>query len=329
MASMFLTVAYLVAYQLPYALKLEVDDTLESPDGIFLTSPMDAVFDGESLFIADMSAKCVFVVNQNGEVRTIGTAGQGPGEFNHHPHSLSLQDNLLVISEWNNHNTSYFEKSGRFLYAKDRQAFKAAYSLNPVIKLPWEEIEDRNFMLKDQENHCYFSRVDGDDPKAIHLSRFREIHRDDQGTTYLIKKSGYIEIYQPGCTLIASMPIPLEQFKASIKTNKIMNQINRQKHPHANIQTFFHGIPVISAAVRDASRIWLLVKDENLENPPYFQPTAANPWIYQVNPKAKRIDFAFQAQSKITSIKFVNDHLILISQPEASVHVYSIQKEFE
>ena len=72
----------------------------------------------DNIYISDSSDQAIKVFNQNGKYfRTIGTKGDGPGEFQSIGRIAFLQDGRLLVTDWQSRRTNFFNTKGEFLYS--------------------------------------------------------------------------------------------------------------------------------------------------------------------------------------------------------------------
>jgi len=307
---------------IPYELVSRLDDRVPSEEGYYLTAPSDALFVDGVLYVSDMKSHRVFVYDRVGGLRSFGGSGDAPGEFKHHPQFLELEKQVLMVLEWNRLRTSYFDLEGGFLRAHKRREHETSLSHLRLEPLNWDAKKKHKALLRDLEYDCLFGALVDDSDRGIHLSRYH-LDKGRNNRLVLVLSSGVIRIYERPCVLIHEMPLPLAQFKAEVKPNPVVNQFVRARNPETAAKGFFHGVPVIDAAVCDSERVWVLVKDENLEAPPYYQQDlAAHNWLLEVNPTDKEILTMRQLPFPVNRIRYRDKHLILISRHEASVRVY-------
>lgn len=103
---------------LGYVVRLQADGTpagklgdgvLSRPTGLAVSGA------GELVYVADSAAHCVRVFNIDGSlVRTIGVAGDQPGQFNGPTH-LTLADDLLYVTDTLNARVQVMTTDGRFV----------------------------------------------------------------------------------------------------------------------------------------------------------------------------------------------------------------------
>ena len=321
---MIFLLSLLMIADLPYPLVTYLDDQTETPDGLFLTRPMDAVIFEGKLYIADMSNMKVFVLDGK-ELTAFGQAGTGPGEFQHSPQYLEVRQEGLAVGEFNHLRTSYFTAAGTFLRMEKRGENTGRMAALGFRRLRREDSRKTGYILRDVANDCLMSKPEDVSDKGFHLSKLY-FRQGDDGLLFLIKRSGKLEVYQRPCKRITSMPLPFELFKAKIKPNSVSTQFARLKNPGSKVVAYFHGVPIIGAAVRDKHTVWLLVKDENKEEPPYYQSvTGANNWLYEVDPIEKKVTFSMECPYPVSRIRYMDGHLILLSQYESSVAVYDVR----
>ncbi len=312
----------LLSTDFPYQQVRFFDDGQSSPQGLFLTSPMDALLFKDKLYVVDKSQSVVFIQEPDGTISTFGRDGEGPGEFQNTPLFLSLHGDTIGITEFNYLRISYFTPDGVFLHREARA--KRPVEAMGFEKLNHESIFETGLALKDKRHDCLMSRVEDSSEEGLHLARFY-LREDAEGLVYVISRSGKITLFERPCREIASMPLPLGRYKADVKPNPIVTKLNRMKYPGSRSKAFFHGLPITDVAVKDKRTVWLLVKDETLEQPPYYQPVSDVPnQIYEVDPVNQKVTFAMKCPFPVSGIRYQEGNLILWSGYESSVTVFAV-----
>jgi len=320
----FLAVALVAAEPvIPYPLVAELDDRPEV-NGARLRSPTDALYIDGALYVSDAHEHTVFVLKPDGSLSRFGRAGSGPGELQHAPVRLQLDGDNILVEEWNRLFRSTFSKTGEFKDRVKRGPTWGQRAEQQVRRVSPVDVPDIGFMLYDERHDCYFSKPDDHAEHGIHLGRGL-IHEDDRGLLYIIKTSGVIEVYERPCRLLHTMNIPLARFRAEVKPHHLLRKIVRARYKEDKGPVYVHGRPIFDAAVAGLERVWLLVKDENLEKSPRYQRVRdADTWLFEVDPLAGNIRFSMALDQPVVRIRYHDGFLILISDYEATVRVYRV-----
>jgi len=312
---------------LPYPLVRELDDVPVTKDGARLGRPTDALYVDGTLFVSDGSDFCVFALNSEGTLTRFGRAGSGPGEFQHMPTFLAVEEERIIVTEWNYLFRSEFTRFGQFLARTKRGDVYGPDAALGIRRLSWSEATDTGFMLFDKRYDCYFSRIDEDPEAGFHKS-VGFVKEDSAGRLYVIKQSGIVEIYERPCEPVVSMNVPVFRFAAEIQPHNILKAIMRAAGKYTGGPVLVHGQPIFDTAVASPDQVWVLAKNEHLEKGPKFQRVRhAKPWLFEVDPTAREIRFSQQLDTPVDRIRYSGGHLIFISEYEATVQVYRIQDQ--
>ncbi len=85
----------------------------EYPIGVILCVQVD---ESGNIYLADHARKQVLVYNRNGKLkRTIGNAGDGPGEFRYCINIRLFENERIGVSDWMLNRISFFDTSGVYL----------------------------------------------------------------------------------------------------------------------------------------------------------------------------------------------------------------------
>ena len=95
-----------------------------------LNAPWDVVVHNEEIYVADSYHDRVVVFSQEGElVRTIGSAGSGPGQFRY-PAGVALsRDGELYVSDSNNHRLQVLTTQGVYITTFGRRKLRSPHKL--------------------------------------------------------------------------------------------------------------------------------------------------------------------------------------------------------
>jgi len=310
--------------ELPYPQVATLTDDREM-DGARLTYPTDALFIGGALYVPDGAEHCVFVLGANGVLTRFGRAGRGPGEFEHMPQWIRLSDDKskVIVAEWNHLWVHTWTLDGKSEGRVERpERYGPAYRAG-VRGLTWHESSEWGFLFHDERSDCYFGEPESGE-YGIHLSS-GPICEDESGYLYVIKRSGTVEVYERPCRKIASMRIPVGEFASEVKPHPNLERVMRAFGKNYGGPVLVHGLPIHDAAVESKNRVWVLVKDENLEKAPHYQYVQqASTRLFEVDPENNSVRFSAEL-GPVNRIRYSDGHLILISQYEASVRVFKVK----
>ena len=93
----------------------DIEEPLGNPCSIALDSLE------ECIYVTEYCRHCVTKLSMGGEYLTwFGTEGSTPGELNR-PSSITVNNDLVYVSEYGNHRVSVFDNKGEFLVSRVRQ----------------------------------------------------------------------------------------------------------------------------------------------------------------------------------------------------------------
>lgn len=90
-----------------------------------------------SLFLLDALSKAISVVRPDGSYRTIGRAGNGPGEFVR-PWRIGIRDSLLWVVDAGNSRLSTFDLQGQFVRSLPFASYLARHGPGAVLSV-WDD----------------------------------------------------------------------------------------------------------------------------------------------------------------------------------------------
>ena len=84
---------------------------------IILYQPSRYIVDADdNIYISDQEEQNIKVFDKNGKyLKTIGSKGKGPGEFESIASMAFLPDGRLLVLDWRNRRTSFFDSEGKFI----------------------------------------------------------------------------------------------------------------------------------------------------------------------------------------------------------------------
>lgn len=294
------------------------DEDITNQDMV-LTSPEDAILWREKLYVADGRQHMVFVKDEVGQTRTLGRAGQGPGEFATPPQFLSVHQDSLVVEEMNRFKASFFDRDLQFKGSEKRRSDKWHLQDWLIRQLQLEEALGSRKMYQAIGEDCFFVDMAEPSDLGFHLSRAMIFPIEDEQLV-TVTKSGVIAVYKDKCELSASLTLPLEGMAREPEVNKLGTALGKAKGYKGKAYTGGH--PVIDAAAKDAQNIWLLIQDETKPQSESIQ------WLYFVDAEAGEILGRRTVPYAYTGLVYSEDHLILIANKNALVQVYKPSQLF-
>lgn len=320
---------------LPYEVVIEANDETETPSGEFMTKPSSAVYHNGVLYIADVNANKAFAIEPGKPVRTISSKGSGPQEMRHHPNHIGVnQAGELVIGTWNLWETLYVDPSSGVVLRKEKRGqndprYYGFFNL-PARAVPYQEQLETGFAYIQNDGACRFGRMPSRDALGRHLSA-GFIKKADDGSLVLMKRSGHVEVIGAHCKRLAEMSIPLALMTVEPEPHPLLTSIRKQMSKGSVGKGYVYGHPVLSAAARDKSTVWALVKDEvkwkETQDSPFHtsgKHPGFNSILFLINPIAGKVIYKVEMDGYFNDVRYEKEHLIMVANEDALVRVYHV-----
>ena len=306
-------------FQMPYAPLLELDDERVTASGHMLSAPCAVLYHQDRLYVADSGSHQVFMLDNQDNYTVFGKPGNGPREFKNPPVRLEIEDGHLRVTEWNRWSTSLYTLDGNFVkkFAPNRYVF--IHNGVVALKHYGKGAMETGYLFQLKDKQCYFGKLREKTWLEYHLSTNYHTVGED-GQFVIARKSGLIETYDGDCKQVASMVLMLDAYKREMVEDRLSTGLSRRKGKKAatsvpSPKAYRYGVPIIAVAAKNASRVWLLVKNENNESECF---------LYEVDPTAGEVHFSHKLDTAFDGLSYNGGKLILLSTDEALVRVYEI-----
>ncbi|MDJ0835797.1 MAG: hypothetical protein QNK37_04725 [Acidobacteriota bacterium] len=320
--------------RLPYPLILEADESVEAPGEQFMTRPAAALYRDGVLYIADITANKVFILEKDKLPRTIGRKGHGPQEMRNHPVHLGFDDDgLLVVGTWNLWETLYMDPKTGVVKRKvkrkreDRSDFFGGLTQT----ISYEEILRSGYAYRLIDSDCRIGRMPTKDDLGQHQAMGFVMKAED-GSIVHVARAGSVEVVGDGCARLGAMKLPVALLSEEPEPHKLSTSI-RKKILKMDGTAYVGGHPVMAAAARDKHTVWALADNEVKwwargkgplrtagVHPDY------NATLIAVDPIAGKLIFSVELDGYFDNVDYYGGYLILTSTEEARVQVYRVSE---
>ena len=313
----------------PYPPVMEADESVETPDGEFMTRPAAALYRDGVLYIADTTANKIFVLEKDKPPRTIGKKGYGPQEMRNHPEHLGFdKDGLLVVGTWNLWETLYMDpKTGRVQRKVKRQrGDKHDFFGGLTQKVPFKEMLQTGYVSRLEGSDCRIGRMPTKDDLGQHLASGFTIRAAD-GSLVHVARAGSVEVVNKDCSRLGAMNLPVALLSVEPEPHKLSTNIRRKLFKMEGV-AYVGGNPILAVAARDKHTVWALANNEvkwQAQGKGPLRKSGVHPnynaVLIAVDPVAGKLHFSVELDGYFDNIAYDGGYLILTSIEDALVRV--------
>jgi hypothetical protein len=306
----------------PASLVIDADSSRE-PRIIY---PYDAVLCAGRVYIA--GGNPWIDVYEAGSWRDpIGRQGEGPGEFEHDPVRVRIEDNRLVVGEMYHKRESIFTLEGIFVEAGAPRARSLFTDENGKAfrfeKLDFPDAIESGFMVRNQADDCFMGTLAGTSVPDHHVSRyFLEPHRND--AVLFIRRNGLVQRYDLACNLLGEWYLDVRAFARDPEKDDLANALIarlRVKYPERTYKTAYrYGVPIVSTAVHEDHLFALVSNEHNLGR--NNKPGEVALFVSEIGTRNTRV---FEVTGAPGTVRVSEDHLLIISSEDAFIKLWKIE----
>lgn len=294
----------------------------ENPiDGRYLTSPSDAIFHNNTLYILDSSEHCVFAINTvKSTTAVFGREGKGPKEFSTWPDKITIENNQLIVAEWNNIRLHTFDLSLNHL-AMVQQNSRYSY-FHELREQTFRELDLHEVLKKGAlwefgvNSDIYRGSIP---PEKVFYNLENRHSLIDVGIDHsvgILNYGGGLEIFVKN-EKVRSLHLPVDHLKADYRIDR-MRSIFLKSLKLPKETAWLNGVPVLDFAMYHKDLVWVLAKDEQ------HQGDTSKIWLITLNLKENEIKKQLMANEP-NQIRYHDGYLMFISQENANVSVYRMK----
>jgi len=304
-----------------------LDDRLSTDRGAAIVYPYDAVIHGERIFVAG-GGHGIDVFDGNRWLKTMGRKGQGPGEFEHPPVRLEIDNGALLAIEMYYHRALSFSIDGVYLTTRShrRQRNFELTSQETLLELrptSYVVARDSGRMLRLLDRDCFLGTTAGPTEADHHISSFF-LAMSSQGIVF-VRRDGLVQVYSSECELLRQWSIPVHHLAKDVIEDDLANMVRKEyyaeKYPGTRFRKAFRfGIPIVGIAVDHRDILYTIASDERKMTDDR-KPGACELITLNLNTGDHQTFGLGWAPSRL---RISNGKLIMISSEDAMVKVWSL-----